>query len=109
MSAYFSVVRRMNVDQMTQGFSPLVDGRIVPQHPFHPRASAVSAGVPLMIGSTRTELTSSATTEEFSLTAAAMHDKVRALLGEHAESRHRRLRASESRRHTVGSLLPHRQ
>ena len=26
MSAYFKVVRRMNVDQMTQGFSPLVDG-----------------------------------------------------------------------------------
>ncbi len=72
MSAYFSVVRRMNVDQMTQGFSPLVDGRIVPQHPFHPVASAVSAGVPLMIGSTRTELTSSAATEEFSLTAAAI-------------------------------------
>ena len=36
MSAYFEVVRRMNVDQMTQGFSPLVDGTVVPQHPFHP-------------------------------------------------------------------------
>ena len=46
MAAYFTVVRKMNVDQMTQGFSPAMDGRIVAQHPFHPVASPVSAGVP---------------------------------------------------------------
>src|SRR5687767_13678302 len=60
MAAYFAVVRRMNVDQMTHGFSPVVDGTVVPRHPFHPTASPVSADVPLMLGSTRTELTSSA-------------------------------------------------
>ena len=54
MAAYFQVVRRMNVDQMTEGFSPLVDGAHIPQHPFHPVASSVSADVPLMLGSTRT-------------------------------------------------------
>ena len=27
MAAYFAVVRKMNVDQMTQGFSPAMDGR----------------------------------------------------------------------------------
>jgi para-nitrobenzyl esterase len=85
MSAYFEVVRRMNVDQMTQGFSPLVDGVAVPQHPFHPRASAVSADVPVMLGSTRTELTSSAQEADFSMTDAAMRTRVRQLLGEHAE------------------------
>lgn len=85
MSAYFAVVRRMNVDQMTQGFSPLVDGRIVPHHPFHPTASAVSAEVPLMIGSTRTELTSSAQEGDFSLSDATMRDRVRGLLGPHAD------------------------
>ncbi|HET9359515.1 MAG TPA: carboxylesterase/lipase family protein [Vicinamibacterales bacterium] len=85
MSAYFAVVRRMNVDQMTQGFSPLVDGRIVPQHPFHPAASAVSPDVPLMIGSTRTELTSSAREEDFSLTEDAMRTRVRELLGSHTD------------------------
>src|SRR5512138_587664 len=42
MSAYFEVVRKMNVDQMTQGFSPLADGTIVSQHPFHPTAAPVS-------------------------------------------------------------------
>jgi para-nitrobenzyl esterase len=85
MSAYFAVVRRMNVDQMTQGFSPLVDGRIVPQHPFHPAASTVSPDVPLMIGSTRTELTSSAREEDFSLTGESMRTRIRELLGSHAD------------------------
>jgi para-nitrobenzyl esterase len=85
MSAYFTVVRRMNVDQMTQGFSPLVDGKVVPQHPFHPTASTVSADVPLMLGSTRTELTSSARDEDFSLSEAAMRGRIRQLLGEHAD------------------------
>ena len=85
MSAYFTVVRKMNVDQMTQGFSPAMDGKIVPQHPFHPVASAVSAGVPVMLGSTRTELTSSARVEDFSMTDAAMRSRVRTLLGTHAD------------------------
>jgi len=85
MAAYFTVVRKMNVDQMTQGFSPAMDGRIVPQHPFHPVASAVSASVPLMLGSTRTELTSSAAAGDFSMSDAAMRARVRTLLGTHAD------------------------
>ena len=84
MSAYFSVVRKMNVDQMTQGFSPVVDGKIIPAHPFHPTASAVSAGVPVMLGSTRTELTSSADREAFSLSEDAMRSRIRDLLGDNA-------------------------
>jgi para-nitrobenzyl esterase len=85
MSAYFAVVREMNVDQMTQGFSPTVDGRFVPRHPFHPDASAVSPNVPLMIGSTRTELTSSADQAAFSLDEAGLRERVEALIGEHAQ------------------------
>jgi para-nitrobenzyl esterase len=86
MSAYFDVMRKMNVDQMTQGFSPLVDGDLVPQHPFHPTAATASRGVPLMIGSTRTELTGGAPPEDFSLTEAAMRARVRALIGDHADA-----------------------
>ncbi len=86
MSAYFSVVRKMNVDQMTQGFSPVVDGKIIPAHPFHPTASPVSADVPVMLGSTRTELTSSADREAFSLSEDAMRDRIRNLLGDNAAS-----------------------
>jgi para-nitrobenzyl esterase len=85
LSAYFAVLRDMaGADQMTQGFSPAVDGNWIPQHPFHPAASSVSAGVPLMLGSTRTELTSSADPALFSLTEAGMRERVGALLGPHA-------------------------
>jgi para-nitrobenzyl esterase len=86
MSAYFATVRRMNVDQMTQGFSPLVDGDIVPKHPFHPTASPVSADVPVMLGSTRTELTSSAQEEDFKLDEAGMRARIRQLLGTNADN-----------------------
>jgi len=84
MGAYFTVVRSMNVDQMTMGFSPTVDGRIVPRHPFHPTASDVSASVPLMIGSTRTELTSSADAAAFALSEDGLRSRIRALVGDKA-------------------------
>jgi len=38
-------------------FYPVVDGQTLPAHPFDPVAPAVSAGVPLMVGSTETEVT----------------------------------------------------
>jgi para-nitrobenzyl esterase len=85
MSAYFATVRSMNVDQMTQGFSPTVDGAVVPTHPYHPTASTVSADVPVMLGSTRTELTQSAAEADFSLTDDAMRARIRQLLGDRAE------------------------
>jgi para-nitrobenzyl esterase len=81
MGAYFETVRRMNVDQMTMGFSPTMDGKAVANHPFHPTASGVSPDVPLMLGSTRTELTSSADAAAFSLSEEAMRKRVQDLLG----------------------------
>jgi para-nitrobenzyl esterase len=82
MRAYFATVRSMNVDQMTMGFSPTVDGKAVPRHPFHPTASDVSADVPLMIGSTRTELTLQTDAAAFSLDDVALRGRVRELVGE---------------------------
>jgi para-nitrobenzyl esterase len=84
MSAYFATVRSMNVDQMTMGFSPTVDGVAVAQHPFHPHAAAVSADVPLIIGSTRTELTSSADAAAFTLDEAGLSARLGTLLGDAA-------------------------
>ncbi len=81
MAAYFETMRRMNVDQMTMGFSPGVDGRVVPQHPVYPRASPVSADVPLMLGSTRTELTLQSAPELFALDDAGMRKRIADLLG----------------------------
>jgi len=86
MGAYFATVRSMNVDQMTMGFSPTVDGKAVPQHPFHPAAAAVSANVPLMLGHTRTELTFNvnANAPELSLSEDGLRTRIDGLLGESA-------------------------
>ncbi len=37
------------------GWAPTVDGRIIPRHPFDPDAPAISAGVPMLIGTVRNE------------------------------------------------------
>jgi para-nitrobenzyl esterase len=80
MSAYFAVLKDMaGQDQMTQGFSPTVDGNAVPKHPFHPTASPISAGVPLMLGSTRTEVTLQSDEAAFSLDEAGMRSRVKGL------------------------------
>jgi para-nitrobenzyl esterase len=84
MSAYFAVTRDMKVDPMTMGFSPSVDGNFIPRHPFHPDASPVAADVPLMLGSTRTELTSSAELDAFSLSENGLRTRIGELLGDRA-------------------------
>src|SRR5262249_41264866 len=82
MSAYFAVTRSMNVDQLTMGFSPTVDGKAVPTHPFCPTASEVCSNVPVMLGNTRTELTGGAQAALFSLSEDDMRSRVKQLLGE---------------------------
>jgi para-nitrobenzyl esterase len=82
MSAYFETVRRMGVDQNTLGFAPVVDGEGVASHPFHPTAAALSAEVPLIVGSTRTELTSQTDAAAFSLDEAGMRARIESLVGD---------------------------
>ena len=41
------------------GWGPVVDGRILPQHPFAPAAPPISAKVPMLIGTTLNEFTTS--------------------------------------------------
>ena len=41
----------------TLNFGPVVDGRSLPGHPFDPSAPAQSASVPLLMGTTATEMT----------------------------------------------------
>lgn len=85
MTAYFAVTRSISGDQMQLGFAPTVDGRILPQHPFHPAAADVSATVPLMIGCARTELTTRADEAAFTLSVEAMRGRIQKLLGENAD------------------------
>jgi para-nitrobenzyl esterase len=85
MAAYFAVVKEgVGVDQTVSGFVPTVDGKILPQHPFHPNASPVSADVPVMIGNTRTEMTLFSANDEaaFHLDDAGLQMRVKGLLGE---------------------------
>lgn len=85
MAAYFAVVKDMgDADQMTEGFSPTVNGSAVPQHPFYPVASTVSANVPLMLGHTRTELTLQSPADTFALDEAGMRGRIGKLLGDNA-------------------------
>ncbi len=84
MAAYFAVMKENpGADQSIVGFSPTVDGKILPQHPFHPNASPVSADVPVMIGCTRTEMTLFSLNDAaaFSLTDQAMRARIKDLLG----------------------------
>ncbi|HTR38809.1 MAG TPA: carboxylesterase/lipase family protein [Bryobacteraceae bacterium] len=84
MAAYFQVVRSMRgADQMTEGFSPTVDGEAIPHHPFYPKASAISADVPVMAGCTRTEMTLMHMNDPsaFSLDEAGMRERVKATVG----------------------------
>ncbi len=60
MRAYFEVFRETGgygVLGILQGFAPVVDGHVLPHHPFYHRGPTVSADVPLLIGTTRTEMT----------------------------------------------------
>ena len=87
MAAYFAVVKENpDVDPSLGGFSPTVDGKILPQHPFYPKASPVSADVPVMIGCTRTEMTLFSLNDPsaFSLNDADMRKRVSDLLGDRA-------------------------
>lgn len=89
MAAYFDVMRdQPDVDPNIAGFDPTVDGKILPQHPFYPKASAVSANVPVMIGSTRTEQTLFSMNDPaaFSLNDADMRARVGKLLGDKADA-----------------------
>lgn len=87
MAAYFAVLKDMgSTDPMTEGFSPMVDGAVIPAHPFYPAASNVSADVPLMLGSTRTEMTLQSPADAFSLNEDGMRARVKTLIRDKAET-----------------------
>ncbi|MGC1676838.1 MAG: carboxylesterase/lipase family protein [Candidatus Binataceae bacterium] len=70
-----------------QGFAPVVDERTLAQHPFDPKASALSAGVPVMIGYNRTETTLflAGDREAFALDEAGLQRRAKFLLRDDSE------------------------
>jgi para-nitrobenzyl esterase len=49
--------KQLTAQVARMGFRPVVDGKVLPAHPFDPAAPAVSADVPVIVGYTRTERT----------------------------------------------------
>ncbi len=56
--------------------SPVLDGRTLPAAPFDPVASAITANVPFMIGSTETEITWNAAYKGEEIDDAELHKRV---------------------------------
>ena len=60
-----------------QGFAPAVDDKIVPHHPFDPSAPAVSADVPLLVGTVLNEMMTATSHPEYeSMTEAEVRSQV---------------------------------
>ena len=57
LAASNAAVAKLKLGGMTArlGLSPVLDGAAIPQHPFDPVASAISADVPIIIGTNRNE------------------------------------------------------
>jgi para-nitrobenzyl esterase len=67
-------------------YGPVVDGHILPQHAFDPAAPALSAGVPMLIGSTYAELNGGVNNPDaFSLTPDQLRTRLQSLVGARAE------------------------
>lgn len=64
-------------------FRPVVDGAVIPQHPFDPAAPAVSAGIPMIISTVLDEAALSLT--NFDLDEAGLKAVLQKLLGEKAD------------------------
>ena len=66
-------------------FAPVVDGKILPTHPFDPAASPMSAAIPILVGCTTHEQTFMVLgrdEEAFNLDEAGLQKRIAALAGE---------------------------
>lgn len=72
--------RGMSGNSRPGGFGPVVDGTVVPHHPFDPAAPAISKNKPLVVGYNRDETTfffnQQRNTEVFNLTEAALKERL---------------------------------
>jgi para-nitrobenzyl esterase len=73
--------------ELRMGYSPVVDGHVLPDHPFDPVATPLSAKIPLLIGCNQFETTLFylADRSSFSLTDAALRSRVADIAGDEAD------------------------
>jgi para-nitrobenzyl esterase len=68
------------------GWGPVVDGKLLPQHPFDPTAPAISAQVPMLIGTTLNEFTTSLNRpEDEAMSEAEVSKRLGAMYGNNPE------------------------
>jgi para-nitrobenzyl esterase len=69
------------------GFGPVVDGKILPAHPFDPGAPAISADIPMIIGTTLNEFVTAINHPEFeTMSEADLQKRVSEIHAENAAS-----------------------
>jgi para-nitrobenzyl esterase len=70
----------------TLGWGPVMDGKVLPQHPFDPTAPAISAQVPLMVGTVLNEfLTATGHPEYEAMTYEEVGKRVHDAYGDQSE------------------------
>jgi para-nitrobenzyl esterase len=68
------------------GWGPVVDGKLLPQHPFDPTAPAISAQVPMLIGTVLNEFTTSLNHPEYeSMTEVEVRQRLGKMYGNRPE------------------------
>jgi para-nitrobenzyl esterase len=70
----------LSVQPPPAGFAPVVDGSVLPRHPFDPDASPLSADIPIMVGSMTDD--SALNRTDFDLDEAGLRDAVKKIAGE---------------------------
>jgi para-nitrobenzyl esterase len=109
LAAAEPVQARLNAEAPLRVFSPVADGVALPADPFHPTAPALSADVPLLIGSNKDETTLFMLRDpKFgSLTEADLAKRAKAAAGAKAEvlvAAFRRLHPDHSPTHLLSDV-----
>jgi para-nitrobenzyl esterase len=86
MPAFFAASSKHRFNHSLSGFAPVVDGKVLPQHIFHPTASPIMPEIPVIIGTNRTELTLQMVgdTAAFDLDEAGLQTRINAAFGDKA-------------------------
>ena len=90
-------------------FTPVVDGRSLPRHPFHPDAPALSRDIPILVGTTKDEMTLFMVMEPNfgDWTEAEARERFTTMLGQKGPEAYemiRRIRPSNEPTHLVSSM-----
>ena len=89
------------------GWGPVMDGKLLPQHPFDPAAPAISARVPMLIGTTLNEFTTSLNHPEYeAMTEAEVEKRLGNMYGNDPERIVQVFRASHPEREALRYLFP---